>query len=367
MSLLSVIIPIYNGSEYICDTIKMVLGSDYKKLEVIAVNDGSTDDSGQKVEALSKEDSRVKLFTKKNGGVVTSRNYGVEHANGEYIAFVDQDDFVKSFMYSKLIAKMEADKSDMAMCSTGRNIKGNESGYDYLEDGTYTGEEIRKNLLYPMLFNGYDVPVEHAGGNHYPNIWCCVFKKSFWTENNIKFRAYINFEDDLLVKIETLSKAYKVSTISDIGYCWRVNLQSETYAHHFVEGIGRKQDLEYKDMENSIKIFCPSEDFLKVFKQVTYCKQYLDAVHYLTSPEAPKDKEFIKTYFEENIYKRDFAAAIEGRKFLAKGRVKPKFLLPLLAQKKSLTCYKRELFLDKVLLMSLKSKSLTKLERSLKK
>ena len=229
----------------------MVLDSDYKELEVIAVNDGSTDDSAEKVEALSKEDNRVKLLNKENGGVVSSRNYGVEHSTGDYICFVDQDDFVKPFMYSKLIEKLEADQSDMAMCSTGRNINGSESGYDILCDGTYQGEEIRKNLLFPLLFNGYDVPIEHAGGNHYPNIWCCMFKKSFWMENNIKFRAYINFEDDLLVKVESLSKANKVSTISDIGYLWRVNLQSETYAHHFVQDIGKKQDLEYKDMENS--------------------------------------------------------------------------------------------------------------------
>ena len=106
MSLLSVIIPIYNGSEYIKDTIKMVLDSDYKELEVIAVNDGSTDDSAKKVEALSKEDNRVKLFNKENGGVVSSRNYGVEHSTGDYICFVDQDDFVKPFMYSKLIKKL---------------------------------------------------------------------------------------------------------------------------------------------------------------------------------------------------------------------------------------------------------------------
>ena len=367
MSLLSVIIPIYNGIEYICDTIKMVLDSDYKELEVIAVNDGSTDDSGQKVEALSKEDSRVKLFTKENGGVVSSRNYGVEHAMGEYIAFVDQDDFVKPFMYSKLIKKMEADNSDMAMCSTGRYIKGNESGYDYLNDGTYNGDDIRKNLLYPMLFNGYDVPVNHTGGNHYPNIWCCVFKKSFWIENKIKFRAYINFEDDLLVKVEALSKADKVSTISDIGYLWRVNLESETYAHHFVDNIGKKQNLELQDMKQSLMACNPDEDFLKYFKQITLCKQYLDAIHYLSSPEAPKDKKFIETYYEDNIYNRDFDEAIKGLDYLKKGRIKPGKILPLLAKRKTIKSYKMELFLDRILLISLRSKSLTKLERSLKK
>ncbi len=366
MALLSVIIPIYNGSKYIEETIGMVLNSEYKELEVIAVNDGSTDNSAEKVEALSKEDNRVKLFNKENGGVVSSRNYGVEHSTGDYICFVDQDDFVKPFMYSKLIEKLEEEQSDMAMCSTGRNINGSESGYDILCDGTYQGDEIRRNLLFPLLFNGYDVSIEHTGGNHYPSIWCCLFRKTFWDEYGFKFRAYINFEDDLLVKVEALSKANKVSAISDIGYLWRVNLQSETYAHHFVEEIGKKQDLEYRDMENSLRSFNPTEDIIRVFKQVTYCKQYLDAVHYLTSPEAPKEKDFIIRYFEENIYNRHFEESIEGRKYLAKGRVKPKFLLPLLAKKKTMKCYRMEFLLDKILLISLKSKSLSRLERKIK-
>ena len=367
MSLLSVIIPIYNGSKYLEETLKMVLDSEYKDLEIIAVNDGSTDNSEDIVKRIQVEDSRVKLFSKENGGVVSSRNYGVEQANGDYLCFVDQDDFVKPFMYSKLIAKMEEENSDIAMCSSGRSINGNESGYDYLNDGTYEGEEIRRELLFPLLFNGFDVPIEHAGGNHYPNIWTCVFRKSFWDKCGLEFRAYINFEDDLLVKVEALSKADKVSTISDIGYLWRVNLRSETYAHHFVEDIGKKQDLEYEDMRRSLLAFNPTADMLKIFKQVTYCKQYLDAIHYLSSPEASNDKEFIKAYYEENIYSRDFDEAIEGRKYLKKGRIKPGKLLPLLAKRKTISSYRMELLLDRVLLFSLKSKSLTKIERSLKK
>ncbi len=367
MSLLSVIIPIYNGSEYLEETIKMILNSDYRDLEVIAVNDGSTDDSAQIVERIQQEDNRVKLYNKKNDGVVSSRNYGVECASGEYICFVDQDDFVKPYMYSKLISKMEVDRSDMAMCSTGRSINGSESCYDFLEEGAYEDDEIRKNLLFPILFNGYDVPIEHSGGNHYPNIWCCVFRKSFWDEKHIKFRAYVNFEDDMLVKVETLSKAQKVSTISDIGYCWRINLKSETYAHRFVEDIGKKQDLVYKDMENSLKAFNPSEEVLDIFKRVTYCKQYLDAVHFLTNNKDKKKKDTIKEYYSENIYSRDFDKSITARKYIKKGRVKPNFLLPLLYKRKTLISYETEKLLDKILLITLESRILTSIERKLKK
>ena len=263
--------------------------------------------------------------------------------------------------------KMFAESSDMGMCSSGRNIDGNESEFDHQEDATYEGEDIRTKLLYPMLFNGFNVPFNTVGGNHYPHIWNCIFKREFWDKAGLRFRAYINFEDDLLVKTEALSKANKVSTISDMGYLWRVNLKSETYAHHFVENIGQKQDMEYNDMVSSLYSFNPSQDFLNCFKQVKHCKQYLDAVHYLTSPEVKKTKEFIKKYYEDNIYNRDFAESIEGYKYLGKGRVKPKILLPMLAKHKTMRSYRMEIFLDRVLLFTLHSSFLTRLERRIKR
>lgn len=367
MGLLSVIIPIYNGRKYIADTINMVRDSDYSDIEIIAVNDGSKDDSAEIVAELQKKDSRIHLYNKENQGVVSARNYGVDHANGDYICFVDQDDFVKPFMYSKMISKMNDDCSDIAMCSSGRNVTGNESVFDYQKDGTYEGNAVREELLFPILFNGFDVPVKYAKENHYPHIWVCVFRKTFWDRAELKFRAYINFEDDLLVKVEALSKANKVSTISDVGYLWRVNLESETYAHHFVENIGSKQDKEYQDMLSSFRAFEPNQEFLKYFKQVQYCKQYLDAIHYLTSSEVKKTSSFIKKYYNENIFCRDFQMAIEGRKYLIRGRIKPGIILPLLAKRKMFGSYRAEIILDKVLLVTLHSQCLTKLERMMKK
>lgn len=366
MPLLSVIIPVYNGSKYISETLNMVLSSEYKDLEAIVVNDGSTDNSEEIIKRISKDDNRVRLFSKENGGIVSSRNYGVEKAQGDYICFVDQDDFVKPFMYSKMIGRLEDEQSDLAICSSGRSVNGDESGYDFQVDGLFAGDDIRTNLLYPLLFNGYDAPVEHAGGNHYPCIWACVFRKSFWDEKKLKFRAYVNFEDDLLVKVEALAKAKKVSTISEIGYLWRVNFVSETYAHRYIENIGKKQDLEYNDILNSIKVCEQDENVINCLKKITYCKQYMDAIHYLSDPNTSKRKDFIKEYYEENIYSRDFEDAIEGYKYLKSGRIKPGIVLPLLARKKTIMSYRAEVILDRLLMLSLKSSVLTRMERRIK-
>ena len=365
--MLSVVLPLYNGEKFIEEAIRYIQKAEYSDLEIIVVNDGSTDRSTFIVKKLQNEDSRIVLYNKDNGGVVSARNYGAEKARGEFICFMDQDDIVKPFMYSKLIERMIDEKSDVGMCSSGRIINGNESGFDILDDNCYEEDDVRKELLYPILFNGYDIPIDIGKKKHYPHIWTCIFRTEFWKQNNINFRAYINFEDDLLVKVETLAKAKRVSTISDIGYLWRVNLRSETYAHHFVNDIGKKQELSYIDMNNSLKSCNADRKTLELFKQVTYCKQYVDAIHNLSSPETKKNRLFIKKYYKENIYNRDFDNAIQGRKYLKKGQVKPGFLLPVLARKNTMLSYRLELLLDKILLISLHSNILTKMERNLKK
>ncbi|GHE89417.1 glycosyltransferase family 2 protein [Thalassotalea profundi] len=90
--LVSVVIPVYNGSEYLKNTIDSILAQDYQAFEIILVNDGSTDDSAELIESLSEKTNKIKLYNKENGGVAAARNYGIDRAKGDFIAFCDQDD-----------------------------------------------------------------------------------------------------------------------------------------------------------------------------------------------------------------------------------------------------------------------------------
>ena len=113
--MVSVIIPVYNGERYIKKTIQSILKSDYQDLEIIAVDDGSTDHSAQILAQLEKKDKRIKVYRKKNEGVVAARNYGVAVAKGDFFCFCDQDDLVEPYMYRMLYDKIEKDGSDMGM------------------------------------------------------------------------------------------------------------------------------------------------------------------------------------------------------------------------------------------------------------
>ncbi len=363
---ISIVLPVYNGANYIADTVKYIQKSTYENLEILLINDGSTDGSETVIRELMKTDHRLVLYSKTNGGVVSARNFGVEKATGDFICFCDQDDIVMPETYQRLYEKMQSDGSDVAICSSGRSVDGKLSVFDVMEDGTYTGTEIDENLLFPLLFNGFQVPYGKQNINRYPHIWTCMFRLSFWQRHAFRFRAYINFEDDLLMKVETLSKADKVSTISYVGYYWRVNLKSETYAHKYVSDIGRKQQQALEDMRVSIQNRNSDERLLETFEQVTLCKQYLDAVHNLTSPYRKKNLSFIRKYYKTNIYGRNFKHAIAARKMLKKGRVKPRILLPLLAGKMTLLSFWMEWLLDRVLLVTLHSPLLTRLERRMK-
>ena len=102
--LISVIVPIYNTLNYLQRCVDSIRSQTYKYLEIILVDDGSTDRSGALAEKFALEDRRVRVFHKENGGVSSARNLGIEKARGEFIGFVDSDDYIEPQMYERLLA-----------------------------------------------------------------------------------------------------------------------------------------------------------------------------------------------------------------------------------------------------------------------
>ena len=204
---ISIILPVYNGEKYIERTLRNILKSVYKNIEIIIVNDGSKDASLSICNRMAQGDKRIAVYTKQNGGVASARNYGVLKATGEFLCFCDQDDIVNAECYIKQVCRMEADGSDICICGIGRDIGGEVSLYEDWEDQCYTKDKILEHILYPLLFQGFSVPIKMKERNSYSNIWSCMFRMSFWRKYNFQFRAYINYEDDLLVKLDVLSRA----------------------------------------------------------------------------------------------------------------------------------------------------------------
>lgn len=115
--LISIIVPVYNVEQYLEKCVDSIINQKYKNLEIILIDDGATDSSGKLCDELAKIDNRIKVYHKENGGLSDARNYGVERATGDYIGFVDSDDYIDSEMYEELYEAIKKENVDVVECN----------------------------------------------------------------------------------------------------------------------------------------------------------------------------------------------------------------------------------------------------------
>lgn len=153
---LSVIIPVYNNEEYIGACVESIINQTYKNIEVVLVDDGSTDNSGAICESLAKQYSNIVVIRQKNSGVSAARNAGIKKSTGDLITFVDSDDTIDADMYEVLINALEENNLDIVHCSYKRiengkvTLVGNSTGEIMIFDRV----EALECLLTGRIFNG---------------------------------------------------------------------------------------------------------------------------------------------------------------------------------------------------------------------
>lgn len=168
--LISIIVPVYNIAEYVKKTLDSILASTYSNIEVICVNDGSTDNSLQVVQEQAQKDERIRVFDKPNGGVTSARLFGLEQARGEWISFIDGDDVIDADMYQRLLDNVADEETDISHCgykkifldgsvkfyqNTGKKlIQDHDKGvYDLLE-GAFIEPGLVTKIYRKFLFEG---------------------------------------------------------------------------------------------------------------------------------------------------------------------------------------------------------------------
>lgn len=143
--LITVVIPVYNVEDYVYNCIQSIINQTYKNLEIIVVNDGSTDKSGDICDRIAESDYRIKVIHKKNEGLSSARNIGIDNAKGKYIVFVDSDDTIDYNMIEELLSICLTNRADIAICNR----------YYVYDDGT-------KKLRYPKNKNNLIMNSEEA-------------------------------------------------------------------------------------------------------------------------------------------------------------------------------------------------------------
>lgn len=209
MSKISVIIPAYNAEKYLDKCISSVLKQNLSDLEIIICDDASTDGSLKIIENYKKKDNRIKLIThRENQGLSVSRNDGMERASGEYIFFLDSDDYIKQNVLTTLYRKIKNVDTDVLY-------------FGYEEHGVDNQDNIKKyrhESIYPKVEDGPDFFCRAVSGRNMCVISCsAIYRNQFLKENNIKFKPHIIHEDNLFY-YEVLMKANSVTSVDDFCY-----------------------------------------------------------------------------------------------------------------------------------------------------
>ena len=219
--MLSVIIPVYNVENYLNECLDSVTSQTLEDMEIICIDDGSTDNSPDILKEYSKKDKRIKIITKENGGQATARNLGIKEAQGEYIAFVDSDDFIEPTMFEKLYTKAKDNNLDIAMCKIAT--------YDNQT------EEIKDNVWYYMLGVFRDFEKDIFNHKDTKEFTCHIavtpynklYKTTLLKENNILFPEGLIFEDEKFF-YDTYLRAKRVSIVDEFLYYYRINRKGST-------------------------------------------------------------------------------------------------------------------------------------------
>ena len=292
--MISVIIPLYNNEKYFEKCINSIINQTYRNIEIIIVNDGSIDNSFEIAKEYANIDNRIKLIDKKNSGVSNTRNIGIENSNGEYVIFIDSDDYLNIDYLERLICF-------------------NKEKYDVIKSGinlvNKNGKTIDKYLAFDnnKKFSINDAIYLIKKTNFFNSACAQLIKKSLLSENKIKFNDQINYGEDLLFNVECLNASSSNIFITTTGYNY---FQNESSASNIMN-----IDKRIKYIDDNIYIYNLlstrlNHNFNEIIvkkiiyglRKITGCKiKYKEFKHIYK--DLDKRYNFNKNFFEKNEYK----------------------------------------------------------------
>ena len=284
---ISVIFPFFNGAYYIEEALDSVINQTiFDDIEVIIIDDGSTDNARFLVSKYAIDYENVHLFRKENGGVSSARNYAMKYAKGEYIHFMDADDYLMFDSLEKLYNLAKEDDYDIVSGSFLR----------------FNSKKTWISTISKYVYKNIDAPVKNIQLDDYPDltwdmlIWNKIYKREFLEKNNVQFANGLRFQDNVF-SLEVLSKASKIALIPDYVYCWRVREM----------GNSATQTFNLKRMNDLIVVFGLVDEYIKnnISNKNVLSKKYLkwlviDIPGYIkVIPSYPKEKQ---EFLLESIY-----------------------------------------------------------------
>lgn len=253
MPLLSVIIPIYMVEEYLPQCVESLLAQTYQDLELLLINDGSTNHYKINYDDYIKKDTRIKVFHKNNGGFSDALNYGLKYAKGEYVAFVDGDDYISNHMaFQVMVEEAVKTQADIIVGNYHKDMKGllvPAKGHGYNSETDPFTEDFRFHAFFSL--------------GHLSYMWGKLYKRSFLINHHLTLKSFL-YAQDKLFNVECYLNNPKYSFVEDFVYVYRQNMSS----------VSNRYKLKYAQ----IWIKISEEMYLDIAGK--HNPQYLDMVAY---------------------------------------------------------------------------------------
>ena len=221
MGTVSIVVPVFNVSEYLDRGLESLTGQTYRDIEIIVVDDGSTDGSGAKCDSWARTDNRVKVIHQSNKGLSGARNTGLDAAKGEFILFVDSDDYTNREYVAKLYDSVRLNKSDIAICNYSFV---NEAGTEIDNDNysCYTSNTSLDGTDALLLFEN------KSYRTFFDVVWNKIFKRELF--DGVRFPEGVSVVEDITVMPILYHKAGRVSVIPDRLYNYVYREESLSHA-----------------------------------------------------------------------------------------------------------------------------------------
>lgn len=227
--LISVLVPVYNAEKTLERCVKSIINQTYNNLEIVLVDDGSIDGSDILCDKFERLDSRVKVIHKENGGLVSARKAGLYVATGEYITFVDSDDFIDADMYEQMVRVME--QYDVDFVHTGyKSCSNNEILLcDFFDEGFYNISNNREQFIIENVFTVIDKPQKISY-----SIWSKIFKREFIIPIYEELPDVQSYGEDVFVLCASLLRAKSFYLLKKCFYNYMV------FENSMSHGISKK-------------------------------------------------------------------------------------------------------------------------------
>lgn len=208
----SVIVPVYNAEKYLRRCIDSILGQTFTDFELLLIDDGSKDSSGRICDEYAEKDGRVRVFHKENGGVSAARNLGLDNANGEWISFVDADDWVDAKLYSNILNSYDCKVIELVTYSFWTVLNGN-----------------RRLIHLPVVKNKVEF-IKNQMLKGYSVVWNVLFRRDFIISKNLRFNQSMKIGEDFDFLIRSYLNSSRLEVLDYPLYYY--NMDNESSALH---------------------------------------------------------------------------------------------------------------------------------------